>query len=282
MFLPEGITSIGAGAFQNCEVLEEVHLPSTLKAIGRNGLRNNNALKHINLPEGLESIEDGVFAACASLKEVTLPSTLTPLGDSCFLQCAALEEILIPGSVKHVAPYAFSECSSLRRAVLAQGVEVIEGTAFFRSNSLAQIIVPASVTDVTMTLNTNPGLKQLYVFRGTAADAWAQSSGVAYAYMDKTGLDNCLALPAALTQLDPEAFLGSAMKYVVLPAKCKTVGERAFADCSNLMLVRIPAGVESIAPNAFEGFDGLVVLEKAEGAGMKFAQDNGLMWIIMP
>ena len=72
-----------------------------------------------------------------------------------------------------------------------------------------------------------------------------------------------LRLPANLKAIEAEAFTGLTVGGVILPDGCTTIGPRAFADCANLIYVRIPASVTDIAANAFEGCDS-VRLDRAE------------------
>ena len=51
-----------------------------------------------------------------------------------------------------------------------------------------------------------------------------------------------LVLPAALRQIETEAFAGIAADIVVLPESCESVAALAFANCPNLQIVYAPAG----------------------------------------
>ena len=51
-----------------------------------------------------------------------------------------------------------------------------------------------------------------------------------------------LVLPAALRQIETEAFAGIAADIVVLSESCETVAALAFANCPNLQIVYAPAG----------------------------------------
>ncbi len=62
-----------------------------------------------------------------------------------------------------------------------------------------------------------------------------------------------LYLPGSLTAIEGEAFAGTDSQAVFVPEGCTSIGERAFADCSQLYYIHIPAGVTDIADNAFEG-----------------------------
>ena len=60
-------------------------------------------------------------------------------------------------------------------------------------------------------------------------------------------------LPAALITIGKNAFAGTAYQLVIIPDGCVTIGERAFADCTQLLYADIPASVTAIADDAFSG-----------------------------
>lgn len=66
-----------------------------------------------------------------------------------------------------------------------------------------------------------------------------------------------LYLPADILHIEAEAFAGLPMEAVIIPAGCRSIGSRAFADCPNMAFVSVPGGLTDIAPDAFEGCDAL-------------------------
>ncbi|MGN0997127.1 MAG: leucine-rich repeat protein [Candidatus Ventricola sp.] len=72
-----------------------------------------------------------------------------------------------------------------------------------------------------------------------------------------------LTLPSALKTVKREAFLGAPAEEIILPDGCETIESHAFADCTRLRSVTIPATVTSIAPDAFEGCTGITVITPA-------------------
>ena len=68
-----------------------------------------------------------------------------------------------------------------------------------------------------------------------------------------TGIET-LTLPASLSEIKEEAFAGTLAQAIVVPDGCKTIDERAFADCKLLRYVFLPAALEGKLPDdAFEG-----------------------------
>ncbi len=69
-----------------------------------------------------------------------------------------------------------------------------------------------------------------------------------------------LVLPAALIEIEEEAFRDGAFSFAVLPENAVTVGPLAFADCDDLLFIYIPASVEDIDSTAFGSLTGLTIL----------------------
>ena len=66
-------------------------------------------------------------------------------------------------------------------------------------------------------------------------------------------------LPADLLYIEEEAFIGTAYEAILIPDGCTSIGSRAFADCKNLLYIRIPASVSFIAEDAFAGSEQAVI-----------------------
>ena len=80
--LPEGITSIGAGAFENCTSLEEIYLPETITdMIG--GFGNCTSLKKVNIPKQITSLSEQCFRD-SGIETFIIPKNITSIGWACF------------------------------------------------------------------------------------------------------------------------------------------------------------------------------------------------------
>ena len=69
---------------------------------------------------------------------------------------------------------------------------------------------------------------------------------------------NVLELPASLTTVETEAFVGIAAEAIIIPESCATIESEAFMNCTDLIYVRIPAGT-NVAENAFIGCPKVVI-----------------------
>lgn len=108
----EGMTSIGAHAFEDMGTYSEVKLPSTMETIGAESLRSRN-LRTINLPDSITEIGSWAFEG-SGMMEFTIPPNVTRL-ESAVLGNTNLTNIVIPDWVGYVAPTAFAASSEAER-----------------------------------------------------------------------------------------------------------------------------------------------------------------------
>ena len=78
------------------------------------------------------------------------------------------------------------------------------------------------------------------------------------------GTLKALELPLNLKAIEGEAFEGSACQTVRIPDTCTSIGSRAFADCTELIYIFIPASVTDIAPDAFDGCPDIIIEREGE------------------
>ena len=71
--LPQGVKSIGNGAFSSCKALTSITLPQGVKSIGDCTFSNCKALTSITLPQGIKSIEYWAFYECFALTSIRIP-----------------------------------------------------------------------------------------------------------------------------------------------------------------------------------------------------------------
>ena len=93
--LQDGITSIGAQAFQLCSSLKKVFIPNSVTSIGESAFANCSSLASIQLNEGLLNIGPYAFAECSDLNEVIIPKSVTSIGGNAFWGCTNLNSITV-------------------------------------------------------------------------------------------------------------------------------------------------------------------------------------------
>ena len=100
--LPEGLTSIGDYAFENCQELTGITIPSTMINIG-NGAFSYSGLCSALIPDGVTSIGAYAFYSCSSLTRVTISESVTSIGDYAFSDCCSLTGFKVAEGNAHYA-----------------------------------------------------------------------------------------------------------------------------------------------------------------------------------
>ena len=140
--IPEGVTSIGDGAF-----------------------RNNSGLVSVTIPAGVTNIENSAFSGCSGLTSVTLPGGMTRIEDYTFMGCSSLVSITIPDSVTLIRSYAFSGCTGLTNITIGSGVMSIGAGAFANCSRLASMTFYGNMPNV-FHLNNYAYMDSFYAVSG--------------------------------------------------------------------------------------------------------------------
>ena len=98
------------------ELTEESYaIPEGVKTIGKGAFNSAQNLLRVTFPQSLKTIENEAFMWCA-VQEVALPEGVEEIGAAAFW-CAGLKEISIPRSVRWIGEYAFYNCRNLKKIV---------------------------------------------------------------------------------------------------------------------------------------------------------------------
>ena len=273
--IPDTVTSIGGGAFENCDKLAEINFPDSLTAIeGEYAFARCKALTEIVLPknletiglrvfyecvnlqkvvlpEGLKAIKDFAFGYCTSLLDVTLPSSLVELDACAFGGCTSLEKINIPAgltSVLATGNYAygpFEGCSALTDVSFGEGITRIPSWLFYKCSGLETITVPETVTVIgSHTFRQCKNLTKITLPAALTAIG-------EYAFAGSTALTE-LTLPQGLASLGARAFMEcTGLKKITIPKGVSLIGDQMFYGCTSLESVVLSSGVKEILSNAF-------------------------------
>lgn len=147
--LPEGLTEIPYGMFQNCGSLRSIHIPSTVTVIGDSAFSNCRLLREINFPDGLVSIGDSAFKGIVNLYEIALPASLQAVGNGAFDKCENLKTVRYSGDIATWCTIQFE----------MDGNPLVNGADFFVGGErVVDLIIPEGVN--------KPGE---YTFQGCAS-----------------------------------------------------------------------------------------------------------------
>ena len=136
VIIPQGIVSIGEGAFERCVGIKSVKIPNGVTSIGDSAFSGCSGLTKINIPEGVTSIESFAFSGSSGLTRITFSNSVTSIGDSAFSGCSGLIGINLPVGLKSIGSNAFSDCKNLEKVIVPQSVTSIGSGAFSYCNKV--------------------------------------------------------------------------------------------------------------------------------------------------
>ena len=95
VILTEG-TIIGRYSFYNCDNVNNIILPDSIKIIEQYAFYNCVSLSEIYLPNSIEIINEYAFQNCINLKELAIPDNVLYIGHSILDGCVNLEYLSLP------------------------------------------------------------------------------------------------------------------------------------------------------------------------------------------
>ncbi len=302
--VPEGITTIGRGAFYSAQV-ERVTLPEGLTNIQKEAFNGCFALRSVSLPESLQSIGDSAFDWCRSLTEITLPEGVQFLGRNAFERCG-FASICIPDSVTEIEGNPFKNCKALRTVELSpnhplltvqdgilidhvhqcvlrrlttgavcivpEGIKEIADGAFGRIPELTEITLPGSLEKIGEAAFIYCGMREITIPKGVA-----EIVRMAFYHCDQL---ETVHLQEGLRGIGWDAFSECAsLSDIRLPNTLECIELRAFAHCTSLKQLTIPASVTTL----YAGFvDADTVLLVERGSTMEtWLQEEGYQYTLV-
>ena len=159
--IPNGVTSIGDYAFDDCVNLASITIPDSVTSIGKSAFDGCTDLASITIPNSVTSIGDYAFNWCKGLTSITIPDSVTSIGLDVFSACTNLASINVSEKnenyssidgiffnknitelIKYPAAKTISEYS------VPNSVTSIGNSAFASCENLASITIPNSVTSI--------------------------------------------------------------------------------------------------------------------------------------
>ena len=292
--LPESLKTFGFSAFESCKSLKTIKIPSGVTTIPYQCFLECSSLKSVTIPEGVTDIGGHAFRAC-NFNALTLPESLEAIESSAFSGNKSLKSVNIPAKVKTIGAWAFSLCG-LTDLVIPEGVQTIDGNAFY-GNPLQNLTLPSTIKSIgndafynfsgylqSITCNavTPPMLGDNAFSSGIMpsikvplasiaayrkAYGWKDFSnyyggeeiidGVAYRIDDKG------AYVQAAYMTESEVSLAENVAFEGAQYPLYKIADNAFAGNGSITLVTVPATVEAIGSNAFDGVTYPIIKIKA-------------------
>eukprot|EP00980_Cylindrotheca_fusiformis_P002664 scaffold623_cov83-Cylindrotheca_fusiformis.AAC.1 len=232
-FPERAMLEIEKEAFYRCKSLRKVIVCSISTRLGRGVFKDCSGLIFVDLPEGLQVIEAELFSFCESLPTIKIPSSVIEIGDQAFDGCNSLSTIKIPSVVK-IGFCAFIRCQALKHVQLPETLASIGSCAFNSCEKLEFVhFVPER------------GSQEIYQISPSL-----EAAGTVV-FPDRAKLE-----------IGDHAFDGCKSLRKVIVRSIKTrLGTRVFKDCSGLISVDLPEGLEVIEGGLFLGCRSLTTVK---------------------
>lgn len=240
--LPMGLEEISEEAFCECNTIEEVYCPSTLRKIRKRAFMNCTSLRKIKIDDCLlPNIEDSTFAGCSKLDELKLPNTINEIDNHAFLGCSSLKTLLLSSSIVKIHSNAFQNCKSIVTIWIPFGVK--------------KEILPWELRGKGKDMNLED------------CNIWMDNKGVAYS-MDKKCLIKAnkalekYSILEGTTEICANAFRGCMnLKEICIPQSVVCIGNEAF-NCCGLEEIKLPHSLKQLGNHIFGGISNINPLKR--------------------
>jgi hypothetical protein len=149
-FSRSSITSIGSGAFSNCDSLAGVIMGNNVASIDTDAFSGCNNLDN-TVQGGIlynKAITKIIFVPKEISGAVSIPDSVTSIPEKAFSNCYSLTSIIIGNGVTSIGFQAFVNCINLTSVTIGNGVTSIGTDAFITCGRLVSVTIPGNVARV--------------------------------------------------------------------------------------------------------------------------------------
>ena len=176
--IPDNITRIGDGAFENCTKLTSITIPNSIRSIGERPFSGCSSLSTIKLPNTMSIIDAEAFYNCTGLTSITIPNSVTSIGYRSFYQCYSLKSVTIPSSITTIGDDAFGRCNieklsldcsitnsiepyHIKELTIGDNLTIVYD--YFKKAPLTKIVLGKNVTQIRTEAFTSSQLEELTI-----------------------------------------------------------------------------------------------------------------------
>lgn len=237
------VTTIGAIAFDNCQFITSITLPTSIKTLSSAAFRRCSGLSSFTIPSSVTSISGNVFESCTNLNSISVSSS-NPAYSS-------LDGLLYNKS--RTALITIPEFKS-GAVVLPSTLTTIRTSSAGGCSRITSVSIPASVTSI---LSTFPSCRMLATITVDPANPSYSSREGMLSNKDFSALIRVSGAKTGRVVVEEgttfEGAFSSAysVEEVVLPDSTTAITDYTFNECESLRTFVFPAGVTSIGVWAF-------------------------------
>lgn len=248
----EGLETISGGAFNNCPLVKNLVLPTTLTSM-TNSFYNSVLETLVMGSESVVFAQGGTGIAGMSAKNMTIRGGTIAYG--AFSGRDIIETVVLGGSVKWSGSGQFQSCSNLVSVSIGEGITSIPNGCFGSCSSLNNVVLPDSVETLEAAFSGCSSLSSITLSKNI-----------------KKIPNNCFSNCGFETFIISDDSLTEALENVI------------FSGCSKLKTVYIGKNVKTIGGGGFSGTSGVNIrINKVKNSisGSPWAATNATVdWLV--
>ncbi len=275
--LSDEVTFVGNKVFLNCTTLTSVKLGISVTSIEEQAFDGCSALAEITVAEGNEkfSSENGklfnhdkttliLFPEGCEVTSYIIPDSVTMIEKYAFKDCIYLVSITIPSTVTSIGKSAFINCQGLRVLTVPAGIDCVgnnESPIFSGCSNIENITFIG--TGDWYPYDTSSSKDHYYGYT-----PWQLSRSVL----------STISISDSITSIGNSAFQDCSEVVVVsLGGSLLSIGDRAFNGCNSLLSLFIPNSVTLIGEQVFKGCNSLTSIDVDEN-NTKYSSIDGVLF----
>lgn len=228
---------------------------SRVVSIAPMSFENFTELTSVKLPPTVREVGGSAFGECTSLETIELPANLEYFGVYAFENCTSLRSINIPGHMSVLGNGTFNGCTALRKVIydtdnpLETDAEIFDESVY----RTALLMMPEEGLKKAMSMKPWRKFVNRCVYSSTPANVGTTFTwdGLKYKVTSVQKKEVCIIggtdEPGRYCYL-PEQVMYNGENFTVT-----AIGDRAFADRSQISKVRIPGTVRSFGQEVWKG-----------------------------
>lgn len=220
----QGDTSVGVGAFYQCEKIKKIDLGDGKTSLGESCFALCSEVEELNVGNGVDSIPNGAFSSCAKLTVVDFGDTITSIGNNAFEGTNLTGELEFPESLEVIGDSAFNGLKNICGVITTpSNLTYIGQSAFRNCSSITGVVLNKKITQICNS-----------------------------AFENCSGISGEVVIPGTCATIGSSAFKGcSKLTSLVFETGVETIGTSAFEDCVLIDDVDFGDSMVSIEDRAF-------------------------------